>query len=145
MLLERLAESREEILGALVGQVARLVEQTGSAADIGLGLPHYRHVEKCQRLAQVMVGAETADGAAGPEAGQGAAQAVAASPPSKAVRPSPGLSRAIDPEAVAPPSVGEEPPERREFPRRDDSAGRESIVGRFGDAKQDGHGLGLLD
>ena len=43
-------------------KVCRWLEELVGAADIGLGLLPHRHVQKHQRLPQVMVGAEAADG-----------------------------------------------------------------------------------
>ena len=47
----------------VVRELAVLVEHLGRAADVGLRLVHRRHVQEHQRLAQVVVGAEAADGA----------------------------------------------------------------------------------
>ncbi len=58
---ERLHETLQEFAYTVVDELAVGGEQFISAADIGLRLRHRRHVEKHQRLTQMMVGAEPAD------------------------------------------------------------------------------------
>src|SRR6476659_2527857 len=62
-LREGLHEFAEELAGAVVRQMAFGVEEVRGVADVGFGLLQRRHVEEDERLAEVVVGAEGAEGA----------------------------------------------------------------------------------
>src|SRR5205814_3367873 len=51
----------QKLLRAWIGQLAFPVEQLGCAAYIRFGLLHGRNIQKHERLAQMMIRAETAD------------------------------------------------------------------------------------
>ncbi len=51
----------EERAGIVVFEFARVVEPVEASADLGFGLLQDRHIQTDERLAQVMVGTETAD------------------------------------------------------------------------------------
>src|ERR1700704_2356673 len=58
---ERLHELLQEFSGTVVDELALLIEQLIGMADIGFGLLHGRHVQKHQRLPQMMIGTEGPD------------------------------------------------------------------------------------
>src|SRR6266700_7657655 len=58
---ERLHELLQEFAGAVADHLAMLVEELVGMADISFGLLHGGHVQKHERLPQMMVGAESPD------------------------------------------------------------------------------------
>src|SRR5882757_5985372 len=58
---ERLHEILQECVGAVVDELAMFIEELVGMADIGFGLLHGRHVQKHERLPQMMIGAEGPD------------------------------------------------------------------------------------
>ena len=58
---KRLHELLQEFAGAVVYEPAMFIEELVDMADIGFGLLHGRHVQKHQRLPQMMIGAEGPD------------------------------------------------------------------------------------
>ena len=58
---KRLHERLQEFTGAFADELALLIEQLVGMAEIGFGLLHGRHVQKHQRLPEMMVGAEGPD------------------------------------------------------------------------------------
>src|SRR4051812_45928022 len=59
---EGLHDLAEELFRLVALERAVVVEHLADAADIGFGLLQHGHVEEHERLAQVVVGAEAADG-----------------------------------------------------------------------------------
>jgi hypothetical protein len=58
---ERLHELLQEFAGTIVDELALFIEQLVGMSDIGLGLLQDRHIQKHQRLPQMMIGAEGSD------------------------------------------------------------------------------------
>src|SRR6266851_3325840 len=58
---ERLHEFLQEFAGTIVDELAMFIEELVGMADISFGLLHRRHVQKHERLPQMMVGAESPD------------------------------------------------------------------------------------
>src|SRR6267378_2314278 len=58
---ERLHELLQEFAGTIVDELAMFIEELVGMADIGFGLLHGRHVQKHERLPQMMIGAEGPD------------------------------------------------------------------------------------
>src|SRR4051812_7912544 len=58
---ERLHELLQEFAGAVADELAMFIEELVGMADISFGLLHRRHVQKHERLPQMMVGAESPD------------------------------------------------------------------------------------
>src|SRR5882724_3856517 len=58
---ERLHELLQEFAGAIADQLAMFIEELVGIADIGFRLLHGRHVQKHERLPQMMIGAEGTD------------------------------------------------------------------------------------
>src|SRR5258707_13978930 len=63
---ERLHELLQEFAGAIVDELALLIEELVGTADIGFGLLHGRHVQQHERVPQMMIAAEGPDRARGP-------------------------------------------------------------------------------
>ncbi len=55
---ERLHELLQEFSGTIVDELAMFIEELVGMADIGFGLLHGRHVQKHERLPQMMIGTE---------------------------------------------------------------------------------------
>src|ERR1700754_4162048 len=58
---ERLHELLQEFAGAVAGELAMFIKELVDAAEISFGLLHGRHVQKNERLPQMMIGAEGPD------------------------------------------------------------------------------------
>src|SRR5260370_41289170 len=58
---ERLHELLQEFAGAIADELAMFIEELVGIADIGFGLLHGRHVQKHERLPEMMIGAEGPD------------------------------------------------------------------------------------
>src|SRR6266567_7292573 len=58
---ERLHELLEEFAGAVVDELTMFIEELVGMADIGFGLLHGRHVQKHERLPEMMIGTEGPD------------------------------------------------------------------------------------
>src|SRR3984893_6821752 len=58
---ERLHELLQEFPGAVADELAMFIEELVGMADIGFGLLHGRHVQKHERLPQMMIGTEGPD------------------------------------------------------------------------------------
>ena len=58
---KRLHEVLQEFAGAIADELALLIEELVGMADIGFGLLHGRHVQKHERLPEMMIGAEGSD------------------------------------------------------------------------------------
>src|SRR4029077_12798977 len=58
---ERLHELLQEFAGAVADEIAMFIEELIGMTDIGFGLLHGRHVQKHERLSQMMIGTEGPD------------------------------------------------------------------------------------
>jgi hypothetical protein len=58
---KRLHKLLQEFSGIIVDELAVLIEELVGMTDIGFGLLHGRHVQKHERLPQMMIGAEGSD------------------------------------------------------------------------------------
>src|SRR5882757_8789241 len=58
---KRLHEVLQEFAGAIADELAVLIEELVGTTDIGFGLLHGRHVQKHERLPEMMIGAEGPD------------------------------------------------------------------------------------
>src|SRR5437667_12841865 len=58
---ERLHELLQEFAGAVVDELAMFIEELVGMADISFRLLHGRHVQKHERLPQMMIGTEGPD------------------------------------------------------------------------------------
>jgi hypothetical protein len=58
---ERLHELLQEFAGTIINELATFIEELVGTANIGFGLLHGRHVQKHQRLPQMMIGTEGPD------------------------------------------------------------------------------------
>src|SRR6266849_951944 len=89
---ERLHELLQEFAGAVADELAMLIEQLVGMAEIGFGLLHGRHVQKHQRLPQMMIGAE------GPDRARRAAydRTRLAVPDAAAIRPRADIQRILE-------------------------------------------------
>jgi hypothetical protein len=56
---KRLHELLQEFAGAIADELAMFIEELVDMADIGFGLLHGRHVQKHERLPEMMIGAES--------------------------------------------------------------------------------------
>src|ERR1700688_4535037 len=60
-LRERLHELVQKFAGAIADELAMFIEELVGMADVGFGLLHGRHVQKHERLPEMMIGAEGPD------------------------------------------------------------------------------------
>src|SRR5229473_2541806 len=58
---KRLHDLLQEFAGAFADELAMFIEELVNMAEIGFGLLHGRHVQKHQRLPEMMIGAEAPD------------------------------------------------------------------------------------
>jgi hypothetical protein len=59
--LDPICELLQEFAGAVADELAVLIEELVGMTDIGFGLLHGRHVQKHERLPQMIIGAEGSD------------------------------------------------------------------------------------